>query len=122
MSFVWCFSHVRNTCYTIPRKDKFVLIVCKDSNCMGFLVNTTISQFIRNRPYMLACQVALKASDYWFLRHDSYLDCSQLFSFDDDDLLDGRGPITDQTKAEVKKAVAIATTIEQRYQNLIAVA
>jgi hypothetical protein len=86
---------------------------------MGFLVNSNISKFIQQRPHMLVCQVLIKESDYWFLSRDSYLDCSQLFPFDEVELVDGRGPVTDQTKNEIKNAVANAVTIENHYKQLI---
>jgi hypothetical protein len=119
MAFVWWFFFVRNTLYTVPRKDKYVLIVCTDAHCNGFFVNSTINPFTSKHPELLACQVPLKASDYRFLQHDSYLDCSQLFPFDSDELLDGRGSVTEQTKAEVKRAVAGAVTIPQKYKDLV---
>ncbi len=119
MPDVWHFFHVKNCPHTNPPKDKFTVIVCKDSECMGFFVNSHINKFIQKRPSMLACQVAVKASDYWFLSSDSYLDCSQLYPFDDILLVDGRGSVTEQTKAQIKQVVLNAKTIEKRYQKLI---
>lgn len=119
MPNVWHFFHVSKCSHTHPPKDKFVLIVCADSECRGFLVNSDISGFIQKRADMLACQVEIKKSDYYFLVKDSYLDCSQLYPFDDMELLNGRGAVTQGTKAAIKKAVSVAKTIEKRYQDLI---
>jgi hypothetical protein len=69
---------------------------------------------------MLACQVKLKAIEYDFLQHDSYLDCSRLYSFDDSQFVYGRGTVNEGTKAAIKNAVATATTIDQKYQDIIA--
>jgi hypothetical protein len=119
MPDVWHFFHVKNCPYTTPTKDKFIAIVCKDIDCMGFFVNSNISQFIQKRPNMLACQVKIMASDYYFLSSDSFLDCSRLYHFDDILLLDGRGPVNPRTIAEIKQVVATAKTIERRYRKLI---
>jgi hypothetical protein len=119
MPDVWHFFHVKNCPQTKPPKDKFVLIVCRDSGCRGFFVNSNINQFIQKRPSLLACQVVLKASDYGFLPRDSYLDCGQLFPFDDILLVDGRGSATTQTISEIKQVVANAKTIEKRHKQLI---
>jgi len=120
MPFVWTFFFIRNAQYTIPPKDKYVLVVCQDTECHAFFVNSKISRFIQNRPNMLACQVLLKASEYDFLQHDSYLNCSQLYAFDEMCFTYGRGTVLVHTKKEIKNAVAIATTIDQKYQEMIA--
>ena len=41
------------------------------------LINSVINQYILKRPKMLACQVEVKATDYDFLSHDSYINCAQ---------------------------------------------
>ena len=100
-------------------KDKFVVIVCRDIECMGFLINSTISRFIAKRPYMAECQITLSKLDYGFLFHDSYLDCARIYAFEDNELIVGLELVNDKTKAEIKTVVSKATTIEKRYQELI---
>jgi hypothetical protein len=120
MPDIWCFYHVKNCPHTRPiPKDKFVAIVCRDSYCLGFLVNTNIHPFIRKQPDLLVCQVKIRASNYRFLDYDSYIDCNDLYPFGDTLLLDSRGLISRQTKIEIIKAVSISKTIEGRYQKLI---
>lgn len=41
------------------------------------MINSQISQYIHRRPKMLACQVKVKAENYDFLSHDSYVNCAQ---------------------------------------------
>jgi hypothetical protein len=86
---------------------------------MGFLINTGIHPFILKRPKLLGCQVKIRASDYKFLDHDSYIDCVELYAFDDAKLLDRRSSINIVTKAEIKKAIKGSETIEIHYQKLI---
>ncbi len=113
MADIWRIYHVRNCSHTVPPKDKFVVIACRDRSFMGFLINTAIAQFILKQPSLLASQVAIRASDYMCLSHDSYLDCSRLYPFEDDDLMAGRTLITDVTKAEIKTVVSASKTIEK---------
>ena len=119
MPDMWRVYRIKNCRYTSPHKDKFAVIVCKDAEYMGFLVNSTIARYISNRTYMLECQVILSKSDYGFLFHDSYLDCAQIYPFEDAGLVIGLEVVNDKTKAEIKAVVSIARTIEKRYQNLI---
>jgi hypothetical protein len=119
MPKVWGIFRVNNCRHTIPHKLKFVFIVCEDIECMGFLVNKGIGRFISQRPSMLQCQVVLKKADYHFLFNDSYLDCSQLYPFDDEELAIQIGQVLDETKQEIKEVVSQAKTIPELYRNLI---
>lgn len=120
MPSTWYIYHVINCIHVRPKpKNKFTAIVCKDLNCLGFLINTEIHPFIMKRPDLLASQVKIKASNYKCLKHDSYIDCIDLYDFHDSELLDRRDPINLINKAEIKKAVANSKTIENRYQKLI---
>lgn len=86
---------------------------------MGFLVNSTINQYILKRSYLYECQVMLSASDYGFLSHDSYLDCGRIYGFEDAELVIGLELVNDKTKAKIKKAVSTSKTIEKKYKDLI---
>ena len=86
---------------------------------MGFLINTDIHPFILEQPELLRCQVKIRASDYRFLDHDSYISCIDLFPFGDNELLNWRSHINIMTKAEIKKAVKSSKAVEVRYQKLI---
>jgi hypothetical protein len=86
---------------------------------MGFLVNTSVHPFIQNRPDLLKGQVEIKASEYRFLQHNSFVDCVTLYPFDNGFLLDNRGRINQITKAGIINAVSISKTIEKHYKELI---
>jgi hypothetical protein len=119
MPDVWRIYRIKRCRHTHPPKDKFAVIVCRDMEYMGFLVNSTINQFISRRPYLLRCQVMLSESDYNFLSHDSFLDCGQIYCFKDTELEIGLGLISSKTKAEIKTAVSISKTITKKYKDLI---
>jgi len=67
----------------------------------------------------LVCQVGIKAANYRCLSHDSYVDCTRLYLFEDSELTDIRDPIDKQTKTEIKDAVAVSKTIILRHKKLI---
>lgn len=119
MPDIWRAYRVKNCRHTNPTKDKLVVIVCRDAEYMGFLINSTISKFIVKKPYMAECQIVLSKSDYGFLFHDSYLDCAQIYAFEDAELMVGLELVNDKTKAEIKTIVSKAKTIAKCHQNLI---
>ncbi|MBQ8656114.1 MAG: hypothetical protein IJ527_03535 [Prevotella sp.] len=60
--------------------EKFIVVagVAKDKVLVcSVLINSLINQYIQRRPRMLACQVEVKAEDYDFLSHNSYINCAQ---------------------------------------------
>lgn len=60
--------------------EKFIVVagVAKDKLLVcSVLINSLINQYIQRRPRMLACQVEVKAEDYDFLSHNSYINCAQ---------------------------------------------
>lgn len=61
---------------------------------MGFLVNSSIRQYVQKHPELRAGQVSIAATDYSFLTHDSYVDCTQLYAFGNSELRNSRGAIT----------------------------
>ena len=120
MPAVWRIYHVENCSHTRPApKDKFVAIVCRDLKLMGFLINSNVNRYIQKHPDLLACQAIIEASNHSCLGHDSYVDCVDLYSFEDAELADGRDPISKQARAKIEKAVANSKTIETRYKKLI---
>jgi hypothetical protein len=119
MADIWRIYHVKNCRHTKPHKNKYVIIVCRDADYMGFLVNKEINQYTLKRPYLLECQVMLDKTDYGFLSQNSYLDCARIYPFKDEELMLGFELISDKTKADTKKAVAASKTIEKKYKSLI---
>lgn len=63
--------------FTVPPKEKFLLIVSTDPLIVLFIINSEISRFVQNSQPHYQAQVLLKQQEHSFLRHDSYLDCSK---------------------------------------------
>ena len=64
--------------FTNPPKEKYLVIGHLGEKPLLFVINSSVHPYIQSRPDMLKCQVLLAASDYGFLDHDSYVDCSQV--------------------------------------------
>ena len=86
---------------------------------MGFLINSGIHKYIQNRPGLLASQAVIEESNHKCLSHDSYVDCIDLYEFEDTELVDDYGPISEQAMIRIKEAVDNSKTIEVRYKKLI---
>jgi len=119
MPKLWHVYYVSNYRQMTPPKSKFVVIVCYDSKWLGFIINTDIHPFIKKRPHLLAGQASIKKEHDGFLFHDSWVNCTELHNFVSDELDNGRGLLSDETKAAIQKAVENTKTIEPRYQKMI---
>lgn len=63
---------------------KFFVIIGENGNeLVGFFfINSWVNEFIQRKPEMAKLQVALAQSDYGFLSHNSFLNCSSLITID----------------------------------------
>jgi hypothetical protein len=114
----WHIYRVDNCRHTIPPKSKYVAVVCLNPNPYGFLINSKISQFIKDRPALLSSQVAIAVQRYGFLDHDSYIDCARLFSFKSAELHSVQD-IQNNTRRVIQRVVADSRLIEPVYKRLI---
>ena len=113
--------------FTNPPKDKFVALLCPGMDFLVFVINSRIHPFISARPKLLACQVRLKAADYSFLKHDSYLDCSQVIALADvqvreqlsNDMSRIGDRLTTVTSEQIICAVQNAPTISPKHKHMI---
>jgi hypothetical protein len=114
----WHIYHVNECRHTTPRKPKYVAIVCLNPNPYGFLINSEISRFIKHSPALLSSQVAITAERYGFLKHDSYINCGQLYSFRSGELHSVQD-VQNNTRKAIQRIVANSTLIEPVYRRLI---
>ena len=120
MPDIWHIYHIQNCSYVRPTpKNKYVAIVCRDLAPMGFLINSSIHKYIQNRPALLASQAVIEQSNHKCLSRDSYVDCVDLYEFEDTELVEDDGPINEQAMIRIKEAVDNSKTIEVRYKKLI---
>jgi hypothetical protein len=61
--------------FTHPHKEKYLVLACGGDMPLIFVINSQISAYIQKRG-LEQMQVLLRASEYAFLDHDSYVDCS----------------------------------------------
>lgn len=116
--------------FTDPPKDKYLVLCspCDDSEVLVLTINSRIAKFIENRADLRSCQVKINASDYHFLHHDSYIDCSKVITdFDSinierqllSDLTRIKGELSETTKQEIVAAVQMAKTISPHHKRII---
>lgn len=117
---LWQVYLIYNCRHAKPQpKDKFVAIVCFDPNPCGFLVNSSVNQFIQSHPHLLPCEVPLLASQHPFLSHNSWLDCRDILSFQETELINLRGSISTPAIKDVLGAVQQCPVLRNRFKNLI---
>jgi len=120
MPEIWHLYHVQNCRHARPvPKDKYVAIVCRDLEPMGFLINSVIHRYIKNRPELYICQAFIEKANHKCLSRNSYVDCIDLYKFKDVELTEDYGSISKRAVARIKRAVSNSKTIEKRYKKLI---
>ncbi len=101
-------------------KPKLVIIVYVTPTPHGFLINSGINRFIRNRPYLLPCEAAIQAKQHSsFLPHDSYIDCREAFPFDVAELTQSRGKVSTDTQTAILEAVRRCPVLERIHKKRI---
>jgi hypothetical protein len=114
MASQWEIFYIKSCYYAKPNpKDKFVLIAYIDPSPHGFFINSKINNYISKRPYLLSCEAKILSNQHNFLDHDSFVDCREIFRFNDSELTDSRGLLSADGQAEVKKAVVLCPVLEQ---------
>jgi hypothetical protein len=117
---LWHIYFARNCNHVKPLpKDKFVVIVHIDKNPMGFLVNSHISNWLRKRPHLLACEASISSDEHSCLKHDSFVDCHSIYAFFDWELTSERGEVSHRAKINILKAIRDCPTIERKYKEAI---
>lgn len=116
--------------FTQPQKEKYLVLVCPGMVPLVFVINSEISDFIKKRG-LENTQVMLKASEYDFLDHDSYVDCSNVrddFSYADlmkqlsADTRRIKGELSAASKAAIAAVTQQARTINRIHKRMIVAA
>jgi len=118
---LWHVYYAPNCRHILPQpKNKFVVIVCIDGEkLLGFLINSSISNFVRSRPDLLICEVEITAEEHDFLKWNSVIDCHTLYTFYITDFEEERGELSHQAAINVLQAVKDCPTITRKYKQLI---
>lgn len=63
--------------FTTPPKDKFLVLLALEPEPLFFVINSKINDFIRKRAHLAECQVEIGHEEHPFLRHHSFIDCTE---------------------------------------------
>ena len=109
---LWHIYFLENCPYTHPHpKDKLLIPVCHDQNILGFLINSEIDVWIQINPLLSSSQIEISASEHSCLKYDSFVNCHELYNFDDFQLVNVRDEVSEEVKQEILKAVEESKTI-----------
>lgn len=112
------FLHLCN--HTKPHpKPKYIVIVCTKPKILGFLINSRINQYVKDRPHLLPCEVSIDSKRHTFLRYDSYVDCRDVFEFTESELVNKVGEISTEVKDKILDAVRVCPVIKRRDRKAI---
>jgi len=111
--------------FTRPPKDKFLVIVCLDPKPLLVFINSRINTLIQRNPDLAQCQIVIDAENHTFLDYDSYIDCSEVCSFQQDHLEEQaksqfKGTVSSQVLSEIDAAIQKSPLISTRQLSWIA--
>lgn len=109
--------------FTVPPKEKYVVIVATDPFCLGFLFNSSPTELQKRKKHLLDELISVSAKDgYAFLTNPepSILDCTYAADLDFDETVaqltqdSSRmlGLITDATRKQIVEVMRESVTLE----------
>lgn len=115
--------------FTVPEpKDKYLLLGCVDPLPLFLVINSEVSDFIKERSHLLRRQAKLDVASHNFLNHDSFIACHEaksVFSMEDintqllNDMNRIKGMISDDVRDQVLAAVKVCTVLPRREKEWI---
>ena len=99
--------------------EKRFVVVHVDTHTITCIINSTVSTFLRQRPDMLRCQVAIDQTTHSFMDHDSHIDCSRVRTYSTADVIEDLlakpdwllGNITATLRDDMVAAIKFAPTL-----------
>ena len=114
--------------FTTPPKNKFIILLSANPDPILFMINSDENPFIENNPALHTQQIKIRQSDYGFLDHDSFVNCSEaitLLSVSEimkqvnDDPTRIKGKLIDSTKTSIRNVVKRSTTLSGVHKDII---
>jgi hypothetical protein len=114
--------------FTKPPKNKLLLLLGIYSEPFFLMVNSKIHPYIETRAFLKSTQVLLKNSEHYFLAHDSYIDCREVyttFSLNDvvtqvqSDSQRIRGFVNEETQEQVIAAIKASPVLEKQHKKIV---
>ena len=109
--------------FTDPPKPKYVVLACVQPKPVLLLINSRVNPNVERDPSRAGRHLRLSASDYAFLSHDSFLDCSKEYGLASDLEMTGqlvadlgriKGDLTQADKLRVVEIIKTSPTIPPR--------
>jgi hypothetical protein len=108
--------------FTTPPKDKFLVITAVEPEPLLFIINSTVNEYIRKHEHLSRCQVEIGHKEHAFLRHHSFIDCTQAHRIALRDVYEqlerdiGRlkDEVTTQVREQIIAAVKFAKTLSAK--------
>lgn len=72
--------------FTTPQKYNSLILVCLNPKPLLLLINSKVNEFALIQPRLRQCHIPINMANYDFLDHDSFIDCSEAYDFELDDL------------------------------------
>jgi hypothetical protein len=99
--------------------EKRFVVVHVDEYTVTCIINSNISAFLKNKPDMLRCQVAMHVASDPFMSHNSYIDCSRMRTYATTEVVNELvqktdwilGNITTTLRDEMTAAIKFAPTL-----------
>ena len=114
--------------FTTPAKNKHLLLISLYPNPLLLMINSKIHPYIKSQACLKATQVLLSVNDHYFLPHDSYIDCREVYTtFSLNDIVKQlqkdkqriKGFINEEAQDQVIAAIKASPVLEQQDKNLI---
>ena len=68
-------------------QEKRFVVLHVDEHTITCVINSEVGAFLRARPALLKCQVAMSAAAHQFMSHDSHVDCSRARTYRTSDVV-----------------------------------
>jgi hypothetical protein len=116
----WNIYFAPNCNHARPKpKDKYVVVAYVSKNAWGFLINSEVSKWLRERPKLLVCEAVILAAEHRCLKRDSYADCQIIYEFFGWELRNHEGVISRQAKINILQSIKGCPTLETRHKSII---
>ncbi len=109
--------------FTKPKpKDKFLVLVRIEPEPLFFVINSKVSEFIRQREWLFQCQVEIGHEEHAFLKHHSFIDCTEakgialhdVYEQIERDISRLKDDISAQVREQIIAAVKFAKTLSTK--------
>jgi hypothetical protein len=85
--------------------EKRFVVVHVDEYTVTCIINSNISAFLKNKPDMLRCQVAMHVASHPFMSHNSHIDCSRMRAYATAQVIDELAQKTDWVLGNITAAL-----------------